>query len=424
MEIPHAGYFRNATPSDPQFSWKLADVIDAINKQSAITEQQGNLNPKGQPNTPPNVQSVTATGANGTLHVSIEDQSADLNKGVNYYVEHSAFADFRDSQVRNIGDSRSADFPIGNATRYVRAYSAYPSSPPSAHVYHGSPVAPIAVNGGGSVGPPAWLPSQGSGTGAPGQFGVGPGILPRRTAESGVLFTGRAAGGPSGPLSTGIPVAPSGNGLAPSGGGGGGSSPSISETVIAPCEALSSVAGTNTIVAVTATPYSTLAVGFVVRLIPANTNSGATTLNVNSIGAKAVTKNGTTALAGGELQAGEAYVLLYDGTRFQIVGLMASMVSGDLTIAATGVGTLATVNPDVGSFGDSTHTVTVTVNAKGLITSITVNAITFPAPTMAQIISALGYTPAESGVTATGTISGTADLITGAVTGTCSVTQV
>lgn len=445
MEIPHSGYFRNATPADPQFSWKLADVIDAINKQSAVTERQGNLNPKGQPDPPPNIQSVTATGANGVLHVSIQDQSANLNRGVNYYVEHSAFPDFRDSQVRNIGDSRSADFTIGNATRYVRAYSAYPSSPPSAHVYHGRAVAPTPVSGGGNVGPPAWLPSQGSGTGAPGQVGVGPGPLPSRNSATGVQWTGRAAGGPSGPLSTGIPVSPSGNGLSPSGGGGGGSSPSISETSIAPCETLSMIAGTgNAITGVTATTYSARVMGFVLRYTPIHANSGSATINENSIGAVAITQNGTTALAGGELQVGRTYLLEFDGTQYQIVGpslpisavVLASdasgnpetaaladgdiyigqgtglpaakAVSGDATLADTGALTLKTVNADVGTFGDTSDVAQVTVNAKGLITAVASVAISFPA----------GVPPG----TYAGTIAGTADLITGAVTGTCEIT--
>lgn len=228
MEIPHVDYFRNLEidpergVADPQFGRRLAEALKAIQRQARNYELQANLNPTGQPSAPPNIQSVTATGANGFLHVAIEDQSAELSRGVNYYVEHSAFPDFRDAQVRNIGDARAIDLPIGNATRYVRAYSAYPGSPPSAHVYHGSPVAPLAVQGGGAQGPPAWLPSQGSGTGAPGQVGVGPGPLPRRTAATGVQWTGRAVGGPSGPLSTGLPVSPGGATPGSGGGGGGG----------------------------------------------------------------------------------------------------------------------------------------------------------------------------------------------------------
>ena len=232
MQVPHLSYFQNAKPDDPELPRRIAEALRAIAAQSTTTEQQGNLNPHGQPSAPPNIQRVTATGQNGTLHVSIQDQSEGLARGVNYYVEHSAFPDFRDSQVRNIGDSRSHSEFIGNGTRYVRAYSAYPGSPRSAHAYHGSPVSPTAVSGGGSIGPPAYLPSQGSGTGAPGQVGVGPGPLPKRTAESGVQWRGQQPGGPSGLLSTGLSVTPSGNGLSPSGGGGGGGGTPISPPTV------------------------------------------------------------------------------------------------------------------------------------------------------------------------------------------------
>lgn len=76
---------------------------------------------------------------------------------------------------------------------------------------------------------------------------------------------------------------------------------------------LTTVAGTNTITAVLTPTLTAYVAGMAVRLIPAVTNSGATTLNINGLGANAITKNGTTALAGGELVAGQAYWLIRDG---------------------------------------------------------------------------------------------------------------
>jgi hypothetical protein len=55
-----------------------------------------------------------------------------------------------------------------------------------------------------------------------------------------------------------------------------------------------------------------------------NANSSASTLNVNSLGVKNITKNGATALAGGELQASSVVVLVYDGTQFQLITSVAS----------------------------------------------------------------------------------------------------
>lgn len=53
----------------------------------------------------------------------------------------------------------------------------------------------------------------------------------------------------------------------------------------------------------------------------ANTvNTGAATLNVNSLGAKSITKNGTLALGSGDIPAGAIVTLRYDGTQFQLQG--------------------------------------------------------------------------------------------------------
>jgi hypothetical protein len=79
-------------------------------------------------------------------------------------------------------DSRNISIPVGNQARYVRVFSSYSESAPSAPVYHGGAASPKAVNGGGSGPGPAFLPSQGSGTGAAGQGLSGPGPVPFRSA--------------------------------------------------------------------------------------------------------------------------------------------------------------------------------------------------------------------------------------------------
>lgn len=60
--------------------------------------------------------------------------------------------------------------------------------------------------------------------------------------------------------------------------------------------------------------------GMTIRTMFANTNTGAATINANSLGAKAITKgtNGTTALSASDLVVTKIYTLVYDGTRFQI----------------------------------------------------------------------------------------------------------
>jgi hypothetical protein len=67
--------------------------------------------------------------------------------------------------------------------------------------------------------------------------------------------------------------------------------------------------------------------------------SGATTVNINGLGAKSVFKKslaGTTACTGNEIQNGDLVELEYDGTQFQIMGQAAnagSFAGGTLTLA-------------------------------------------------------------------------------------------
>lgn len=83
---------------------------------------------------------------------------------------------------------------------------------------------------------------------------------------------------------------------------------------------LTGVAGTNTITATGPIGLSAYATGQCFRFTSAGANTGATTLNINSIGAKAITKYGTTALASGDIPSGAVIEVVYDGTQFQLVG--------------------------------------------------------------------------------------------------------
>jgi hypothetical protein len=59
--------------------------------------------------------------------------------------------------------------------------------------------------------------------------------------------------------------------------------------------------------------------GEVFSFIAAATNTGAATLNVSGLGAKSITKNGATALQGGEMVTGAVVTVMYDGTQFQLI---------------------------------------------------------------------------------------------------------
>jgi len=66
-------------------------------------------------------------------------------------------------------------------------------------------------------------------------------------------------------------------------------------------------------------------------------NTGAATINVDTLGAKSIVKNGSTALASGDLASGQVYEIAYDGTNFQLVGKFGQTEDGDLyAISALG----------------------------------------------------------------------------------------
>ena len=84
---------------------------------------------------------------------------------------------------------------------------------------------------------------------------------------------------------------------------------------------LTSVSGADTITAALASPtLAAYAAGQRFEFVSAGANTGAVTLNINSLGAKAVTKEGTTALAAGDIASGAVVQVVYDGTRFQLSG--------------------------------------------------------------------------------------------------------
>ena len=72
---------------------------------------------------------------------------------------------------------------------------------------------------------------------------------------------------------------------------------------------------------------------------------------------------------------------------------------------------IQTVNANIGSFGDSTHTVAVTVDSKGRLTAVSQQAISFPSAVTsvtgtAPIVSSGGTTPAISIAAASASVNG------------------
>lgn len=74
-----------------------------------------------------------------------------------------------------------------------------------------------------------------------------------------------------------------------------------------------------------------------IRVKFTNANTGASTINLNGLGAKSIKKNVSVALVSGDILAGAIYDLVYDGTNFQITSRTGNdsqrlfLISGDQT---------------------------------------------------------------------------------------------
>ncbi|HVI08011.1 MAG TPA: phage tail protein [Candidatus Binatia bacterium] len=121
-----------------------------------------------------------------------------------------------------------------------------------------------------------------------------------------------------------ITALPAGGG-SQSGGGGSGGITNLGNATISGIQNESYTYGADTGAAnayvVTLVPVPTAYVsGMGVVFKAAHANTGASTLNVNGLGAKSIVKNGSIALVGGEIASGQIMYVKYDGTNFQLVG--------------------------------------------------------------------------------------------------------
>ena len=115
--------------------------------------------------------------------------------------------------------------------------------------------------------------------------------------------------------------------------------------------ALVTVTGTDTLTGSLTPALVAYVTGAVYYFVAPAANTGAVTLNIDTLGAKNVTRDGTTALVAGDIVSGEMVAVVYDGTRFQLISPVNSFtnlnVSGTLTVAGT-----ATLNGNV-AIGDA-----------------------------------------------------------------------
>lgn len=182
LDVKNLAFIRSIKPGDPQLGARLYEALRSIETAHNNVESQVNGNSKGLPQTPPALNAINVTAQNGHFNVALTDNNQ-VYRGIRYYVQHSAYPDFRNAVHTQASGSelRNHNEFLGNVTRYFRAYSAYNSSGPSAPVYHGGGV-PVAVTGGGTIGGPFFHPTQGTGTGPANGSVSGPGPTPFRSS--------------------------------------------------------------------------------------------------------------------------------------------------------------------------------------------------------------------------------------------------
>ena len=139
----------------PQIAEALTDHQNAINNVG----QQVNAAPVGQIAPPqPHAANSVKAGA-GLLDVSVSDNSGQY-QGNHHFFDYST-DNFKSFHTRSMGPSKNWRGYLGKAVFQTRTYTSYPTSAPSAFLYHPE------VDSTGTI-EPQMQAGQGSGTGTSG----------------------------------------------------------------------------------------------------------------------------------------------------------------------------------------------------------------------------------------------------------------
>lgn len=171
----------------------------------------------------------------------------------------------------------------------------------------------------------------------------------------------------------------------------------------------------NTIVVTVPSPLvATYGTGLPLQILVAVNNTGATTINVNGLGAEALKYQDGSAMVSGQLTAGGIINVMYDGTNFQLLstgapgvtsviagtGISVSAATGNVTITNTaGAGSSGTFT---GTLSGMTATTTGTFNyvsaTNGLVTIYAKASITGTSNSASMVLSGVpaGLTPGSN----------------------------
>ena len=126
---------------------------------------------------------------------------------------------------------------------------------------------------------------------------------------------------------------------------------------------LIAITGTDTVVGTLTPTLTAYAAGQQFSFVAAATNTTPMTLNIDGLGAKAITRSGATALIAGDITVGKMITVIYDGTQFQTSDArvpISTGVSGLGTGVATALGVAVTGSGSVVLSASPTLTGTMT----------------------------------------------------------------
>lgn len=95
---------------------------------------------------------------------------------------------------------------------------------------------------------------------------------------------------------------------------------------------LIAITGTNTLVGTLTPTLTAYAAGQQFSFVAAATNTTSMTLNIDGLGAKAITQSGATALIAGDITVGKMITVIYDGTQFQTSDALVPISTGNRLI--------------------------------------------------------------------------------------------
>lgn len=186
-------------------------------------------------------------------------------------------------------------------------------------------------------------------------------------------------------------------------------SPTLGQVQSGTVSLIGSISGTDTITGSLSPALTAYAAGQMFWFVSAGANTGAVTLNVNSLGAKNVTRDGSTALVANDIASGEVVVVVYDGTRFQM--LSPNTFNGTLPVASGGTGQTSYTNGQllIGNTTGNTLTKATLTAGTGVTITNSTGSITIAASTLTGITSstmtALGTNAGDSVTSGTSNVA-------------------